>query len=109
MKFLSLTFFLSMNAYLLMTREKCLSRWVERSRDKNPDYACAFFKRNHAVMQGEWIEIDVLWCGIHPYQGYCARRGCKDCIIARVGDGGSDNWGFETDHFYREDNRLYVL
>ncbi|KAJ9054442.1 hypothetical protein DSO57_1014465 [Entomophthora muscae] len=102
-----LTFLASSTGYLFLTREECLSNWVERSRSANPDYACAFFKRYQYVKQGNWAEFGVRFCGIYQFEGLCALKTCQGCIIARLGDGGPDNWRFDSNAFTRVGNRLY--
>ncbi|KAJ9054444.1 hypothetical protein DSO57_1014467 [Entomophthora muscae] len=108
MRFVLFSFAYLATGYIFLSREECLTRWIDRSKEKYPNYACAFFRRYQSRKRGEWYEFRVRYCGLYQFEGFCAPKGCKSCIIGRVGDGGYINWRFDPDAFTRVEEVLYV-
>ncbi|KAJ9055227.1 hypothetical protein DSO57_1005927 [Entomophthora muscae] len=106
--------FLVLPAAIAETPEACILQLFERCREKFPAKGCAVFGAEpttpHPTLKYNWTEYKDQ-CSEpfgHPYFIVAILKRQKLAWIIRAGDGGFENWRFDSNAFDRSDKKITI-
>ncbi|KAJ9061796.1 hypothetical protein DSO57_1017038 [Entomophthora muscae] len=95
----------------LASREPCLKEALHDAMYSHPDHACAVVNA-WSTTSGpgrDWVMEDFTCSLLGPYfTRICIPTRYKGAWIRRAGDGGYENWAYDSSRYVREGRSLYL-